>query len=170
MKNKNLTVSKKEKGKKIPVSATLFDRMENWMQKRSNVCFWITFSVTVIVSLLLYDPRVSLTGDDSNYILSANSFIKDFSSPGSQATLYVITLSPIAFFFGMSLFPLKLFSLLSMLGFMYFTYASFRRRIPAVILLPVLALISLNSSVLYYASQTYSEAFYMFMLSLFIFV
>jgi hypothetical protein len=159
---------KNKKIKERPLS--FFERVENLLQKKSNGCFWFIFAVTGVVSLLLYDPRVSLTGDDSGYILGASDFIKSFRFPSSQAALYMIALSPITYFFGISLFPLKLFSMLSILGFMYFMYLSFRRKVPAGILLPVLLLVSINSYVLYYASQTYSEAFYMFMQSLFIYV
>lgn len=170
MKKKNLTIKKEIKGKKKLIPESLLDKMEKLFQKNDNIYFRIIFSITAIVSLLLYDPRVSLTGDDSGYILGANNFIKSFSFPSSQAALYMIALSPITYFFGISLFPLKLFSMLSMLGFMYFMYLSFRRKVPACILLPVLLFVSINSYVLYYASQTYSEAFYMFMQSLFIYV
>jgi hypothetical protein len=166
MKKQTTTV----KSKKTAIPVSLLDKMENHLQKNDRIYFRVIFVLTALVSLLLYDPRVSLTGDDSDYILAANRFLKDFHFPGAQAMLYKIALSPVAYIFGLSLFPLKMFSLLSMLGFMYFTFKAFRRKIPASILLPVLALISVNSYVLYYASQTYAEAFFMFMLSLFILV
>lgn len=162
---------KDKKNKKLKTQPlSFFERIENHLQKNDRFYFWFIFAITGIISLLLYDPRVSLTGDDSGYILGANSFIKDFHFPGSQAALYMVALSPVTYFFGTALFPMKMFSLLSMLGFMYFTFKAFRHQIPASILIPVLALVSVNSYVLYYASQTYSEAFYMFMQSLFIYV
>ncbi|MDR0733853.1 MAG: glycosyltransferase family 39 protein [Dysgonamonadaceae bacterium] len=160
--------TKIKKLKEQPLS--LFERAEKHLQQNDAVYFWVIFAVTAIVAILLYDPRVSLTGDDSGYILGANGFIKDFRFPSSQAALYMVALSPVTYFFGIALFPLKMFSMLSMIGFMYFTYIAFRRKIPACILFPALALVSVNSYVLYYASQTYSEAFYMFMQSLFIYV
>jgi hypothetical protein len=163
-------MNKRKTKKTAAIPASLFNKLDDHLQKNDNTYYWFVFAITAIVSLLLYDPRVSLTGDDSGYILGANSFIKDFRFPSSQAALYMIALSPVTLLFGISLFPLKMFSLLSMLGFMYFTYAAFRRRVPACILFPALALVSINSYVLYYASQTYSEAFYMFMQSLFVYV
>ena len=144
--------------------------MDSHLQKNDKVYFSIIFTITALVALLLYDPRVSLTGDDSDYIIAANNFLRDFRFPGAQSMLYKIALSPVAYIFNASLFPMKMFSLLSMLGFMYFTFKGFRRQIPASVLLPVLALVSINSYVLYYASQTFSEAFYMFMFSLFVLV
>ena len=161
---------KKSKQTDAATSVSLLNKMDKHLQQHDRIYFWVIFAVAALVSLLLYDPRVSLTGDDSDYILAANNFLKDFNFPGAQGMLYKIALSPVAYVFGLSLFPLKMFSLLSMLGFIYFIFRVFRRKIPASILLPVLALISTNSYVLYYASQTYAEAFFMFVLSLFILV
>jgi len=158
----------KKKNTTIPLS--FFDKTENYLQKHDWTFFWIIFAIAALVSTLLYDPRVSLTGDDSAYVLYANNFINKFTFPAYQGPLYPIALSLIVLVFGVSLFPLKLFSLLSMLGFMYFTFVSFRKRMPFLLLFSVLLLVSINSFVLYYASQTYSEAFYMFMQSIFIYV
>jgi hypothetical protein len=149
---------------------SFFDKMEASLLKKEELFFWLFFIITALVSFLLYDPRISLSGDDSTYIIQAHDFIKHFVLPNFQGPLYPVALSPVVLLFGISLFPLKVFSLLSMLGFMYFTFITFRKRIPASILLPVLLLVSINSSVLYYASQTFSEAFYMLIQSLFIFV
>ncbi|MDR1339917.1 MAG: hypothetical protein LBK58_07700 [Prevotellaceae bacterium] len=168
MKHQTTISKRKNKHAVLPVSLT--DKMDRHLQKNNEAYFWVIFALTALISLLLYDPRISLTGDDSSYILDANSFLKDFHFPGAQAMLYKIALSPVAYVFGLSLFPLKMFSLLSMLGFMFFTFRAFHRNIPASILLPVLALVSVNSYVLYYASQTYAEAFFMLVLSLFILV
>ena len=170
MKQQTATIKNKRKVKNAAIPASLLNRMDSHLQKHDRIYFCIIFAITALVALLLYDPRVSLTGDDSGYIIAANNFLRDFRFPGAQAMLYKIALSPVAYIFNASLFPMKMFSLLSMLGFMYFTFKAFRHQIPASILLPVLALVSVNSYVLYYASQTFAEAFFMFMLSLFVFV
>jgi hypothetical protein len=56
--------------------------------------------------------------------------------------------------------------MLSMLACVYLIYRAFRNRIPSTLLFITLLLTSFNSHVLYFASQTYSEAFYMFLQSL----
>lgn len=119
-----------------------------------------------MLGIALYDPRVSLTGDDSVYILSANDFIRHFQFPSFQGPLYPMVLSPLALIFGISLLPLKAFSLFCLQAFVGFTYLAFRRRIPATLLFSVLLLTAVNSSVLYYASQTYTEMFYMWVQSI----
>jgi len=118
--------------------------------------------VTLLFSLLLYDPKVSLSGDDSFYILRASDFIKSFKYPAFQGPLYPMTLGIVVAIFGISLTPLKLFSLAAMLAFIFLTYRAFRNRIPSTLLFGLMILVSVNSYLLYYSSQTYSEAFYLF--------
>ncbi|MCL2651049.1 MAG: hypothetical protein FWD60_08515 [Candidatus Azobacteroides sp.] len=152
------------------VNPTFFEKVNRYFDKHGNVYFWIIFGLTLLFGLLLYDPRVSLTGDDSVYILSARNFYREFTFPTYQGPLYPIVLSALVWIFGISLFPLKMLSLVSLLGFMYFTYKAFKDRIPSGLLFFSLLLVAINSGVLYYGSQTYNEAFYMFMLSVLIFV
>ncbi len=152
------------------VALPLFERLERFIQDHDWFIFWAILALATGLGLALYDPRVSLAGDDSTYILAARSFIKEFTFPGFQGPLYPIVLSVVVAIFGISLTPLKLFSLLALLGFMFMTFITFRKRIPSLLLMPVLLLTSITAEVLYFGSQTYSEAFYMFMQSLVIFV
>ena len=151
-------------------SRTLFDKCDSFFARYEWIWFWILFGITLITCILLYDPRVSAGGDDSTYILIAHDFLKDFKFPTYQGPLYPMMLSVIDAIFGMSVKAFKIFSLLSMLACMYMLFIAFRKRIPYVLLFITLALTSFNSHVLYFASQTYSETFYMFMQSLFLFV
>jgi len=155
--------------KKQPVeSKSLLEKFDTFIEKYDTVFFWIIFAIAALVSMGIYDPRVSLTGDDCTYILNAKAFISDFKFPGYQGPLYPMVLSLLVLIFGISLLPLKLFSMVAMLGFFYITFISFRKRIPATVLFTTLLLLALNAPTLYYASQTYSEAFYMFMQSVMI--
>ena len=149
---------------------TFFEKTNLHFDKHNKTYFWIAFNIMLLFGLLLYDPRVSLTGDDSVYILNARDFCHKFTFPGYQGPLYPIVLSIIVKFFGISLFPLKIFSLIFLLGFMYFTYEAFKDKIPSTLLFFILFLTAINSHILYYGSQTYNEAFYMFMQSVLIFV
>ncbi len=165
-----MTTTKKKKATNSVYSSSFLDKSDAFFDQHDKLFFWILFGITFLFGMLLYDPGISLTGDDSAYILRANNFIKHFSFPDYQGPLYPIVLSILAFFFKISLFPLKMLSMASMLGFVYFTFIAFRKKIPATLLFVTLLLTAINSFVLYYASQTYSEAFYMFMQSLVLFV
>ena len=153
-----------------PPSLSFFDRCDVFFNRYERIWFWIIFGITLLTSVLLYDPRVSPGGDDSNYILVAHDFLKEFKFPNFQGPLYPIALSLVDVIFGMSLKAFKIFSMLCILACMYFMYRTFRNRIPSMLLFITLLFTSFNSHVLYFASQTYSEAFYMFMQSLLMFV
>ncbi|MDL2265986.1 hypothetical protein LJC57_03860 [Parabacteroides sp. OttesenSCG-928-G07] len=152
--------------KKKTAKLSLFENLNNWLDKRQTVLFWVIFGITLLTGLLLYDPRVSLAGDDSSYILRADDFLQKFIYPSYQGPLYPLALSIVLLVFGFNLMPLKLFSLAAILGFLYFTWRAFRNRVPTLLIFSVLILVSINAHLLYYGSQTFSEAFYMFMQSL----
>jgi hypothetical protein len=63
----------------------------------------------------LFDIRVSLSGDDSEYILRAYNFIHG-EFPTFQGPLYPIVLSPFIALFGISLPLLKMLSALFLLN------------------------------------------------------
>lgn len=145
---------------------TLFEKINAFLGKKELIWFWILFGITLVTGLLLYDPRVSLSGDDSSYILRANDFLKKMELPSYQGPLYPVALSLVMLIFGFNLLPLKLFSLVAILGFFYLTFIAFRRRVPSLLLFCMLLLTSLNAHLLYFGSQTFSEGFYMFLQSL----
>ena len=142
---------------------TLFEKTESFLAGKMDKIFLASMILTFILGLLLFDIRFSLAGDDSTYVLRAYDFIRHFSFPSFQGPLYPVVLSPVVAVFGLSAIPLKAVSLLSMIGFIYFFYKSVRNRIPAILVASLLVLLPVNSFLLYYGSQTYSEAFFMFL-------
>ena len=160
----------KNKKKSRRETLSFLERSDAFFSKYDLVWLWILLGVTLLTSLMLFDPRVSAGGDDSEYILSARAFFKEFKFPGYQGPLYPIILSIPGAIFGMSLTALKSFSMVSMLACMLLMFLSFRRRIPSTLLFITLLLTSINSHVLYFTSQTYSETFFMLMLALLLFV
>ncbi|MDR1155650.1 MAG: hypothetical protein LBL04_13170 [Bacteroidales bacterium] len=156
----------KNQKKQKQESPSFFDRADQFLGKYDLTYFGILFCVTLLVGFLLYDPRVSPGGDDSGYILAAHDFLRRHKLPSFQAPLYPVVLSVIDLFCGMSLTAFKVFSMCCMQGFVALTFFAYRRRVPPLLLFITLLLTSVNAHVLYYASQTYSEAFYMLMQSL----
>lgn len=159
---KTASVSAK-KNSSPSTSKDLLGIMDEYLNQRLGWLIWVILGITFLFSILLFDPRVSLSGDDSFYIIRASDFIHSFKYPAFQGSLYPIVLSFFVAVFGISLIPLKVMSLLSVLGFMYLFFLAFRSRIPSTLLVISLLTISVNSFVLYYASQTYNEAFYLLM-------
>ena len=144
-------------------SKDLLRTMDAFLDQRLGWLIWVILGITFLFGLMLFDSRVSLSGDDSFYIIRASDFIHSFKYPAFQGPLYPMVLSVFVAIFGISLVPLKVVSLLFVLGFMYIFFIAFRKRIPSTLLIITLSALSINSFVLYYASQTYNEAFYLFM-------
>ncbi|HNX43229.1 MAG TPA: hypothetical protein PKI35_02250 [Bacteroidales bacterium] len=155
---------------KVAESKTFIQSVDDFLAKRLNIIFWVCMGLTLLFSLLLFDPKVSLSGDDAFYIIRASDLLKKFEYPSFQGPLYPIVLSVFLAIAGLNLTILKGVSLLAMLAFVYFTHKAFKNRVPAILHVVVLALVCINSFILYYASQTYSEAFYMFLQSILVLV
>jgi len=175
----NKTINQKKQGtisqtaKKANPPSTpkdLFGIMDGFLDQRLGWLIWVILGITFLFSLLLFDSRVSLSGDDSFYIIRAYDFIHSFKYPAFQGPLYPMVLSVFVLLFGISLVPLKVLSLIFIIGFMYLFFLAFRSRIPSTLLVITLLAMSVNSFVLYYASQTYNEAFYLFIQIVVVFV
>jgi hypothetical protein len=159
-------VDKKAKPKKVSVRIDLFEKINDFLNLHLERIFWISFWLTLLSGLLLFNIRISLSGDDSSYIIRAADFIQHGTLPGFQGPLYPILLSPFVGIFGIRVIILKFISLLLILGFLWLTYKAFKDRIPALLLVSMLFLVSVNSHILFYASQTYSEALFMLLQAL----
>jgi len=142
-------------------SLDLLDILDNYFTKKQIVWFWVFFSVSALFIFLLFDLRVSVGGDDSEYILRADNFIKDFRYPSFQGPLYPMVLSIFVWIFGINLSILKTISAIFLAAHLFFVYLVFKNKIPASILTGTIILISINSYLLFYGSQTYSEAFFL---------
>ena len=161
--NADKKAAKVAKSKLIKKDTGLFERINNYLSRNINWVFWIVFTFTLLFGILLFDIRVSTSGDDSTYIVRAFDFIHHSIYPSFQGPLYPIILGLFISVSGIKLIPLKIVSLIFILLFIWFTWKAFKERIPAILLAAVLILVSINSYILYYASQTYSEALFMFL-------
>ena len=163
------TIKQATSGRKL-IHLPFSERIDKFLDHNLKKIFWVSFGLTLLSGLLLFDIRISTSGDDSAYIIRAADFIHHFILPGFQGPLYPVILSPFVGLFGIRVVLLKFISLLFMLGFTVFTFKAFKGRIPALLLTSLLFLFSVNSYILYYASQTYSEACFMLLQALTILV
>ncbi len=161
---------KKRKDRNPVASQTFLETSDAWIGARLNLVFYIAIFLTVIIGALLFDVKISTGGDDSGYIEMANDFLRGRGFPTWHGPLYSIILSFIIWIFGINLIWLKLLSFLFIVLHLTFFYYTFKRIIAPSILAPLLLIISLNSTILYFASQTYTEAMYMFLQSLLVFL
>jgi len=160
MKTKKETNVKKNELSFIEKTTAFFDRHEKKL-------IYLIMAISLLMSILLFDVKVSLSGDDCDYIVAANAFWKNFTYPGHHGPLYPIVLSLFVGVFGIKLVLLKSLSTLFMVSSLWLFYKSFQRLVPTIILLPALFLVSINPYVFFFASYTYSEPLYLFMQALF---
>ena len=148
----------------------LLSKLDAFLKSKESIIFYISLLLTILFSMLLFDPKVSAGGDDSAYVIRAFKLIKEFKFPTFQGPLYPIILSPFVAIFGIQIKLLKGLSLVFMLGHLFFFHKTFKDRIPATLHTSVLLLISLSSSYLYFSYQTYVEAFYLLVQSIWIWI
>ena len=144
-------------------------RLDKWLEKNDKKTFYSLLFLSTLFSLLLFDSKVSIGGDDSGYMERAWSFLHEDYFPFYQGPGYPIFLSVFVKFFGLNVIALKMTSVLCQFGFVWFTYLAFHKRVPYSVLFALVAFISVNSFVLYYSSQTYTEAFFLFIQSICLF-
>lgn len=158
---------RKKNKRRIKKTYDLLDSLDLFFDKNGKLFLLISFFFTLLFSFLLFNFRVSEAGDDSAYILRAYDFIKELRFPTFQGPLYPIFLSLFIFIFGLNITLLKSISLVSTLAHLYLFYKAFKGSVSSFLLVIVLIIISFNGYLLYYSSQTYSEAFFMMLQALF---
>lgn len=169
---KSQTVSKKETNKtaKLTGESGVLDQMESWFGRHDKTIFYLLLFLSTLFSLLLFDSKVSPGGDDSSYIERAWLFLHEGKYPYFQGPAYPVFLSLFVKMFGLNIIALKFFSVICQIGFVSFTYLTFRSRVPYLVLFALVSFISLNSFFQYYASQTFTETFFLFIQSICLFI
>ena len=127
----------------------------------------LTMALATLMSIVMFDAKVSLSGDDCDYILAADAFWHHFVFPGHHGSLYPIVLSPFVGLFGYRLVLLKFLSVLFTVGAFGFLYKAFERRIPSAVLIPSMLLAAICSYIFFYAGYTYSEPLFMLLQSIY---
>jgi hypothetical protein len=151
-------------------SQNMIQSLDARIRPRLDLIFFISLFLTVVIGALLFDVKISTGGDDSSYIEMANNFMQGRSFPTWHGPLYSILLSLPMLIFGVKVIWLKMLSFLFIVAHLILFYYSFRKLVSPTILGLVMLIVSVNSSILYFASQTYSEAMYIFLQSLIVFI
>jgi hypothetical protein len=150
----------------LSIRKTLFDRLDSYFERKHRVISGIIFGLSILFSILLFDAKINMMGDDSEYIMYGYKFANDFAFPGYRGPLYPILLSPFIALFGINIVLLKLLSVILLVGSLFFMYKTFYGRIPALILFSSLTLLGANSFLLFYSSAVLSEPLFLFVQTL----
>jgi len=173
-KQTNIPPASKPVSKTKPLSNSkplLLDRLDNWFNLHEKPVRNSLLAACLLFSFFLFNTRISEGNDDSLYIESGYNYASNFLHYyyTANAPFYPMFLGLIISIIGIKLFWLKITSVLFNFLALLFFYKSFRNRLPSALLFPVLFTIAVNSYFQYFASQTYTEAIFLFVESLFFF-
>lgn len=152
-------------------STDSFSKLENWFSTNSTKVFYILTFFCALFSIMSFNARISEAHDDALYIEAGWRYVNEFPKYfyTQNAPLYPLFLGFLTKLFGTKLIIFKIFSLLfNLFGFILF-YKSFEKRVPYLVFIPVAIFSAINHLIMYYASMTFTEAFYFFLQGLFFF-
>jgi hypothetical protein len=165
-------MSKHKGATKTVSSQTVYDRIDNWAAKNNTRIFYTLFSLCLLLSLVSFNARISEAHDDALYLEGGWRYVNEFPTYfyTQNAPLYPMFLGLLIWLLGFKLIIFKLVSvILNLLGFVLF-YKALKGRIPAVIFLPVATFQAINHLIIYFASMTFTEAFYFSLQGLFFYL
>ncbi len=148
---------------------SLLEKADLLFAGKEKSIFIFGLSATFLITMLLFEPKVSIGGDDSIYINRAYNLIHNGTFPAFQGPLYPVILSLFIAILGINVIALKMLSVLFLIGHFFFLFKVFSKYFSPFLLLVFTLLMSFSAPLLAYGSMTYSEAFYLFLQSGFLF-
>lgn len=143
----------------------VYDRLNNWFEKYSYRWLFIVLAIGLISSILSFDIKPSVDGDDTSYVLSAMNIVHSGQLPvGFRTPGYPIVLSFFVWIFGVNLVILKTTSLLFFLGIIVSLFYAFRNRLQPIVQSSLLLMVAINPLLLKYSHQTFSEILFTLLL------
>lgn len=137
---------------------TTYDRLNRWFEKNNYRWLLGVLAIGLVASILSFDIKPSVDGDDTSYVLSAMRIVNSGQLPiGFRTPGYPIVLSLFIWIFGVDLVMLKITSLIFFLGIIISLFFVFRKRLQPIVLSSLLLLIAINPLMLKYSHQTFSE-------------
>ena len=144
-----------------PSSSPLDARVDAFIDRHWHLFLALILLTSTLFIGLTFDPKVSIGGDDSWYVLAAQDFWNGVAFPSWHGSLYSIILSPFIALLGISLVPLKFLSVLFTLAAVWLLAVAFRKQISPLSWLIGIALFALTPHLVTLASTTYSEPLFL---------
>lgn len=146
---------------KIKAGLSIYEKLTQKLNQKKT--FFIILLIGVALALINFNARVSEAHDDSLYIEAAYKYVHEFPNYyyTANAPMYPMFLALLTLLFGTNLIVFKIFSLLFFTTGAVLYYKALDKRVPEILKYFVFTFICINHLILYYASQTFSEAFYM---------
>ncbi len=150
-------------------SANVFDKLDSWGEKNNTKLLAAFLILSLFFSFMLFNARISEAHDDALYLEGGWRYVHEFPKffYTQNAPLYVMFLGLMIKIFGFKLLLFKVFNVIFNFFAVFFFYKAFYKRIPFAVFIPVMIFVSCNHLIQYFASMTFTEAFYLFLQSLF---
>jgi len=148
-----------------------YDKLNTKLEQKKVPIFWFILLLGIFLALLSFNARISEAHDDALYIEAGYKYVHEFPNYyyTSNAPMYPMFLGVLTLIFGTNLIVFKLFSILFfVLGATIF-YKAIDKKVPEILKLLAFSFVCINYLVLYFASQTFSEPFYLLVQSIFLY-
>ena len=135
------------------------------MKSFNTFFYWSLWAVQATLILLLFDAKMHVGGDDSDYVMSAHAFLMGNAFPLWHGSFYPIFLSLIMIFAGFNVVIFKVVSvILTLINFWIF-YVTFKNKVAPPALFFALAVTAFSYYLAFFGSTTYSEPLFVFLQS-----
>lgn len=142
-------------------TADLYSRIGKTFDKKRMAL--VILLAGIVLSLINFNARISEAHDDSLYIEAAYKYVHEFPNYfyTANAPMYPMFLAVLTLLFGTNLIVFKLFSVLFFVLGAWLYYKALDNKVPPLLRYFVLTFLCASHLIIYYSSQTFSEAFYM---------
>jgi len=144
---------------------SFLQKTDSFFVKKEKLFLFLIAFLSILFSILLFDLKVSIAGDDSGYILAAKLFLDGKEFPTWHGSFYPMFLSFFMFLFGAKLLLFKVISMVLITAHLIVFYYALKKIVSPTVLFLTLFVFSTNSLLLYHASQTFSEPIFLFIQS-----
>ena len=163
-------MAKPAPAKKVSTSTnTLYDKLALYFKRKK--LFTVIIITGIFLSVINFNARISEAHDDSLYIEAGYRYVHEFPNYyyTSNAPMYPMFLALLTLIFGTNLIVFKLFSMLFFVLGAILYYRAIDKKVPEVLKYFVFVFLCTNHLVIYFSSQTFSEAFYMLVQAVFLY-
>ncbi len=150
-------------------SKTVFQTLNNYLLKNNRIIFWVILAIGSVLALLSFNARISEAHDDALYIEAGYRYVHEFPNYyyTSNAPMYPMFLALLTMMLGTNLIVFKLFSILFFIMGPVIYYKALDKKVPEILKFFVFSFLCINHMIIYFASQTFSESFYLLMQAIF---
>ncbi len=139
------------------------DKINAYLEKNERIYFFGILILGITLAFMSFNARMSEAHDDSLYIEAGYKYVHEFPNYyyTSNAPMYPMFLALLTIVFGINLVYFKLFSILFYAFGAVIFYKALDKKVSPILKFFVYTYLCINYLILYFASQTFSEAFYM---------